>query len=149
MFEGKKKNRNAKVSTLIGVDAEVRGGLAFKGGLHVDGTIKGNVIAEDDPDAMLTVGSGAHVEGDVRVSNMILNGSVSGDVYVSGTIELESDARVVGNIYYNRIEMAMGAEVNGQLIHMDEIKESEPEEKEGLAMSNKMTEREEELIENS
>jgi cytoskeletal protein CcmA (bactofilin family) len=27
---------------------------------------------------------------------------------------------VTGNIYYTRIEMAMGAEVNGQLIHVSQ-----------------------------
>ncbi len=31
-----------------------------------------------------------------------------------------SDARVEGNVYYKLIEMAMGAEVNGQMVHKEE-----------------------------
>jgi cytoskeletal protein CcmA (bactofilin family) len=38
-------------------------------------------------------------------------------------IELAPQARVKGNVYYSLIEMAMGAEVNGSLVHRSE---SEP-----------------------
>ena len=42
---------------------------------------------------------------------------VEGDVYSSDHIELAAKARVVGNVYYNLIEMVMGSEVNGSLLH--------------------------------
>jgi cytoskeletal protein CcmA (bactofilin family) len=54
------------------------------------------------------------------VPQIILNGTVNGDVTVSGRIELGASAKVVGNVYYHLIEMAAGAEVNGQLIHEEQ-----------------------------
>lgn len=114
---GKKKNRPARVNTLIGQQTEIRGDVHFTGGLHVDGRIRGNVVAEEDEAAMLTVSEQGEIEGEVRVPTMTLNGTVKGDVYATERIELAPHARVHGNVYYNLIEMAMGAEVNGNLVH--------------------------------
>jgi cytoskeletal protein CcmA (bactofilin family) len=111
-----KKRRTAKIDSLIGQHTEVEGNITFSGGLHIDGKSKGNVLATD-PDSLLTVSDQGSVEGEVRVPNIILNGLVVGDVYASERIELASQARVQGNVYYNLIEMAIGAEVNGKLVH--------------------------------
>ncbi len=111
-----KKKRTAKIDSLIGQNTEIQGDLIFNGGLHVDGKIKGNVIG-DDKFALLTVSDQGKVEGEVRVANVILNGSVIGDVHAIERIELATNARVNGNVYYNLIEMAIGAEVNGKLVH--------------------------------
>ena len=48
---------------------------------------------------------------------MIVNGTVSGDVYSTKHLELASKARVTGNVHYTLVEMAIGAEVNGSLTH--------------------------------
>ncbi|MEQ8497738.1 MAG: polymer-forming cytoskeletal protein, partial [Gammaproteobacteria bacterium] len=92
----------------------------FGGGLHVDGTIKGNVSAEGDDRATLTVSDRGTIEGEVRVPYIILNGVVKGDVYASEHVELAARARVEGDVYYALIEMAMGAEVNGKLVRIVE-----------------------------
>lgn len=114
---GKKKSRPARVNTLIGQQTEIRGDIHFTGGLHVDGRVRGNVVAEEDEAAMLTVSESGEIEGEVKVPTMTLNGTVKGDVYATERIELAPRARVHGNVYYNLIEMAMGAEVNGNLVH--------------------------------
>ena len=90
--------------------------MHFKDGLHIDGTVKGNVIAEGES-SILTMSEHGRIEGEVRVHNLVLNGEVIGDVHASEHIELAPAARVTGNVYYNLIEMAMGAEVNGNLVH--------------------------------
>jgi cytoskeletal protein CcmA (bactofilin family) len=114
-----KKFRTPKVSTIIGQGTVISGDLVFRGGLHLDGLIKGDISSENGEEVTLTVSEKGEVVGDVRVSHMILNGSVVGDVYVTGRVELAPQARVTGSLYYNLLEMAMGAEVNGQLIHTD------------------------------
>ncbi len=114
-----KKFRAPKVSTIIGQGTILHGDLVFRGGLHLDGSVKGDISAEDGEEVTLTVSEKGEVVGDVRVTHMILNGSVVGDVYVTGRVELAPQARVTGSLYYNLLEMAMGAEVNGQLIHTD------------------------------
>ncbi len=115
-----KKFKASKISTVIGHGTEIRGDLSFSGGLHLDGVIKGNLMAAQDDAATLTVSEDGSIEGDVRVPNVILNGVVVGDVYARGRVELASKARVTGTVYYNLLEMAMGAEINGQLKHVDE-----------------------------
>lgn len=120
MFGKSNKSRSAKIDTLIGQNTEVKGDVVFRGGLHVDGTIRGNVYAESDSGSVMSVSERGLVEGEIRVPNVVLNGSVVGDVYATEHIELAAQARVTGNVYYRLIEMARGAEVNGNLVHVAE-----------------------------
>lgn len=114
---GKPKTKASKIETLIGTTIEIRGDLVFSGGLHVDGKIIGNVIAEDGSDSMLVLSDHGSIEGEVRVPYVVLNGEIIGDVYAAERVELSSHAQVNGNVYYNLLEMAMGSEVNGSLVH--------------------------------
>lgn len=122
MFSSKKR-KPAKIDSLIGQNTLLSGDVEFSGGCHIDGKLKGSVRS-DDPASMLTLSDQGVVEGDVHVPNIILNGTVIGDVYASERVELASNAKVIGNVYYNLIEMAMGAEVNGNLVHQAEPSES-------------------------
>ena len=117
MWGSKKKVRVPKIDSLIGRHTAIMGDLRFDGGLHIDGIVRGNVYADDDSDAVLTLSAHGTVEGDVRVPNVVLNGGVIGDVYADGQIELAANARITGNVYYRVLEMAKGAEVNGSLVH--------------------------------
>jgi len=117
MFKSSGKRKNAKIDSLVGGNTEVVGDVIYSGGLHIDGVVKGNVIADTDDKSMLSVSEQGVVEGDVRVSYIILNGTVIGNVYALERVELAPNARVTGNVYYNLIEMAMGSEVNGNLVH--------------------------------
>jgi len=114
-----RKFRAPKITTVIGRETEVHGDVRFQGGLHVDGTIKGDVTGAGENCALVLSESGS-IEGDVRVANVILNGSITGDVYVTERAELAPQARVAGTLYYRLLEMSIGAEVNGQLVHMEE-----------------------------
>lgn len=121
----KKPKQSAKIDSLIGQNTEIRGDIIFNGGLHVDGLIKGNVISEEGTSSVLTLSERGIVEGEVKVANIVLNGTIIGDVHALEHIELAADARVNGNVYYSLIEMAMGAEVNGNLVHRSESKENQ------------------------
>ena len=114
--QGKKsKSASAKVDTIIGQQTRIEGDVHFNGGLHVDGRIKGSIIAADGSASVLTVSEHGDIEGDVRVPTIILNGTVTGDVHSEEHVELAAKARVNGNVYYKLIEMAMGAAVNGRI----------------------------------
>jgi len=129
MFGKGKKSSCSRIDTVIGQQTRLEGDIRFTGGLHVDGTVKGNIIAEPGSDNVLTVSEKGRIEGDVQVPNLELNGAVEGDVHASERVELASHAKVTGNVYYNLIEMAMGAEVNGNLVHRGtEHQESESSE---------------------
>lgn len=115
-----RKFKPPKVSTVIGEGTRVTGDLHFSGGLHLDGSVIGNVGADGGAHTTLTISELGRIEGDVRVDNLILNGTIVGDVYASERVELASKARVTGTVHYRLLEMAMGAEVNGQLVHCEE-----------------------------
>jgi cytoskeletal protein CcmA (bactofilin family) len=117
MFKKKKNLASTRIDTLIGQGTKIKGNLEFSGGLHVDGKIIGDVIAEEGSDALLILSEYGHIEGDVKVPNMILNGEIIGDVFGSIRVELAPKSRINGSVYYNLIEMAIGAEVNGGLVH--------------------------------
>ncbi len=117
MFGNHKKFKAEKVDTLVGQNTRINGDIHFSGGLHIDGVVTGNVSADSNSTAVLTLSENGTIEGEVRVPNIILNGSIIGDVYASDRIELAVQARVNGNVYYNLLEMVMGAEVNGSLVH--------------------------------
>lgn len=115
-----KRFKPPKVSTVVGQGTSINGDLLFAGGLHLDGKVSGNVSGEADTQSTLTVSEHGVIEGDVWVENLILNGTVVGDVHASQRVELATNARVSGTVYYRLLEMAMGAEVNGKLVHGEE-----------------------------
>jgi cytoskeletal protein CcmA (bactofilin family) len=117
MFGRKKGFSSARIDSLIGQGTVINGDLVFSGGLHVDGTIKGNVVAEEGSTALLILSEFGRIEGEVTVPNMVLNGEIVGDVIGSTRVELAPKSRIKGSVYYNLIEMAIGAEVNGGLVH--------------------------------
>ncbi|MGH8551757.1 MAG: bactofilin family protein [Methylococcales bacterium] len=104
----------------MGQGTEVHGNITFTGGLHVDGIIKGNVNGELSESSILSLSELGMIEGDVRVPILILNGSVLGNVFASERVELAPRSKVTGDVTYNLIEMAVGAEVNGKLVHKNE-----------------------------
>ena len=118
MFKRRKKDpKTLSIDTLVGVGTRVVGDVQFKGGFHVDGSIQGNVESLPGSLAILSISDSGLVEGSVKVANVVLNGTVNGDIYAADKVELGATAKVSGNVHYAMIEMAMGAQINGKLIH--------------------------------
>jgi len=120
---GSKKIKSSKIDTLVGRGVEVTGDIKFQGGLHLDGKITGNVTTADSAEgSVLVISDRGCVEGDVHVAYAVINGEVIGNVYASEKLELSSKARISGNVEYNLLEMASGAEINGQMLHNENEK---------------------------
>ena len=126
-----KKYRNKKttrIDSLIGQNTEIQGEIKFSGGVHIDGKIQGKVVGENDGSSLLSQSEYGEIEGEVRSPYVVINGIVNGDVHGSRHVELLSNAKIKGNVYYNLVELAVGAEVNGKLVHTP----AKPEEEVGL-----------------
>jgi len=117
---GRKNNRHSFANTIVAIDTRVNGDMHFSGGLHVDGIVHGNVSADPDTESSISLADGATIDGGVTVPYVLLEGIVKGDVFANKRVILGSTARVIGNVYYNLIEMAIGAEINGKLVHQPE-----------------------------
>ncbi len=109
---------NGPAHTLVSRTTEIVGDIHFSGELIIEGRVKGNIYAEDDSQALIRVAEKGAVEGEICVPSAIVNGLVQGDVRSATHLELAAKAVVVGNVYYNLIEMVMGSEVNGNLMHI-------------------------------
>lgn len=122
MFGTKASKPQNRIDCLIGTGTRVEGNVIFSGGLRVDGTVRGNIIAEDDKPGTLVVSEQAQVEGEIRVPHVVINGMVNGPVNSTEYVELQAKANVTGDVYYNTLEMQLGAVVQGRLVHQNAAK---------------------------
>lgn len=103
--------------TLISRGTKVVGDLHFTGDLQIEGSVVGNIVADNGNDAKLVVAEKGSVEGEIRVPVVIINGSVNGNVHSTKHVELAAKALVEGNVHYQLIEMVKGSQVNGNLVY--------------------------------
>ena len=121
-----KQSKNANIDTLVGPKTRIDGDVEFNGGLHLDGHFNGNVKGDANPATLLSVSESGCIEGSVVAPNVVLNGIVKGDIDASERVELGAKARVLGNVHYTIIETAVGAQINGKLIHRANRADVEP-----------------------
>lgn len=113
---GRESKHPVAVDILIGKSARIRGDIDFVGGLHLDGRVAGHVRADPDAASMLSVSETGWIEGSAQAANVILNGTVRGDIVASGRVALGPRAKVHGDVHYGVIETALGAEILGRLV---------------------------------
>ena len=107
-------------TTLISSETTITGDITFTGQLDIEGTVNGSVQGASG-DAVLRVVSGGSVAGEIKVPHATVNGKVEGDVHSSERLVLSEQAVIDGDVYYNLIEMAAGAKVNGGLRHSSNV----------------------------
>jgi len=122
----KKKGSAEKGVTLIAANTEVSGDLHFVNQLYINGHVKGNIIADAGSDATVVVSDEGAVTGEIRVPNVVVNGTVEGNVYATSRMELARNAEVKSNVFYKLIEMQLGAMVDGQLVHDETLGSENP-----------------------
>ena len=103
--------------TLVAAGTEINGDLRFDNQLYLNGRVIGNISAPEGGQATVVVSETGSVTGDIRVPNVVIGGCVEGNVHAVGRIELGASARVIGNVHYRLMEMQLGAQVDGQLLH--------------------------------
>ncbi len=117
MFGKKKTVSFSNATTLIAFGTTITGDIQFNGTLEIEGMVVGNIVAEEASNATVRVLERGQVKGEIKVASAIINGKVDGNVHSSSYLELASQALIEGNVDYNVIEMAKGAQVNGNLLY--------------------------------
>ncbi|HWQ38553.1 MAG TPA: polymer-forming cytoskeletal protein [Burkholderiales bacterium] len=120
MFGNKPSKPQNRIDSLIGAGTVVEGNIAFTGGLRVDGRVRGSVLTADDQPSTLVLSEKAQIEGEIRVSHAVINGTVIGPVYGAEYVELQPKSNVTGDVHYRTIEIQLGAVVQGRLVHQDD-----------------------------
>lgn len=114
----KDDSKSARIDTLIARSVRVQGDVEFAGGLHLDGTVTGAVRADPKNPSSLSVSGTGSIEGPVEVTDIILHGTVRGDIVARGRVVLGASAKVEGNVFYGVIEMTLGAQITGKLVRL-------------------------------
>ena len=126
MFGTKKGSTpQSSIDSLIGVGTRIEGNIVFKGGLRIDGEVRGDISCENGQQGILVISERASVEGEVTVGHVVINGTVIGPVCASESLELLASARVTGDVEYHQIEMQQGAVIQGRLVHQVSAKNVE------------------------
>lgn len=105
-----------RIDCLIGSGTTLEGDLIFTGGLRIDGRVVGDVTVARIDAGTLTIGDEGSIEGDVRVSHLIVYGEIRGTVYATGLVDLRPNARIHGDVHYDQLEMQAGAQIVGHLV---------------------------------
>jgi cytoskeletal protein CcmA (bactofilin family) len=114
---GRKKHSTPqkRIDSLIGAGMVVNGDVNFNGGLRIDGQVNGNVVASNGEPSTLVISEQAKVTGEIRVSHLVVNGTVNGPLVAIDYLELQAKARVAGDVTYKTLEMHVGAVIRGRL----------------------------------
>ena len=100
----------------MGTGRAVVGKVRLAGGRHLEGRMDSNVEPTNN-ETRLDISEEGRVTGEIHVGTVIVNGTVEGDIYANNRLVFGMRAHIDGNVYYNVLEMAAGAAVNGKLIH--------------------------------
>ena len=96
----------------LGPSLHVKGEINGNEDLHVDGSIEGLMSLED---RKLTVGASAKVSADIVAREIVVYGSVKGNLRARDRIEIKKDGSVVGDLTTARIMIEDGAYFKGSI----------------------------------
>ena len=126
MFK-RRRTKQPKIETLIGAKTRINGDVEFCGGFHLDGFINGNVRGDASGGAVLSVSEQGCIEGSVSVP---LYDGAAGEAAIFAALlyterrflapslyQASLNGGVMGNVHYTTIETAVGAQINGKLLH--------------------------------
>ena len=108
--------------SIIASGTTIVGDIETAGTVKIEGRIRGSVRAG----SQVLITQGGMVEGDVSAPEAIIGGEVHGTIRVEQRVEIQSSSVVHGDIYTQRILVAEGGVVNGN-ISMGESPEGIPE----------------------
>ena len=109
------KKKQPPIRTLIGEGTVIRGEVHFSEGLRIDGEVVGDVFGTGEGSSILVISEKARVTGRVRGGHVIINGQVNGPIQSDELLELQPQARIVGDVRYEVLEMHQGATIDGEL----------------------------------
>lgn len=116
----KKQAVIGEINTLLGRGSEFEGKLTFEGTVRIDGRLKGEVFSDD----VLVVGEGAFVEAEIDIGEIIIQGTVVGNIRATRAIEIHAPGRVKGDLSTPSLQIDKGVVFEGRSF-MEQIVEKQ------------------------
>ncbi len=98
-----------QTTTVIGPDTHIKGEMVFDSTARILGTFEGRIVAKGE----VQIGEGAACKAAVEGTNVIVDGVVEGDVQARERVQLNSKARVIGDVVATTLVVAEGASFHG------------------------------------
>ena len=105
------KYRPTKINTEIAEDVCIVGGLQAKGTVRVDGRITGNV---EIMEGALIVGSEGRIDGNISAYQVLIGGTVNGNVHAEDEVEVTAEGRLHGDVTAQALIIDEKAHFKGQ-----------------------------------
>jgi len=99
-------------SATIGKAVMVKGQIFSREDLVIDGEVEGSVDVQEH---RLTVGPNGKVVAGIKAREIVVLGSIQGNVEATDKINIRKDAKLVGDIKAGRIEIEDGAYFKGSI----------------------------------
>jgi cytoskeletal protein CcmA (bactofilin family) len=99
-------------SASIGKSVQIRGEVKGSEDLVIDGLVEGTITLSE---SRLTVGPNAHVHADVSARDIVVLGTLKGNIDASGRVELRSGANLIGDIRAARLSIEENAAFSGKV----------------------------------
>jgi cytoskeletal protein CcmA (bactofilin family) len=99
-----------EINTLLGKGTTFEGKLTFEGTVRIDGKLKGEVFSDD----VLIIGEGAYVEAEIDIGEIIIQGTVVGNVRAKRAIEIHSPGKVKGDLHTPSLQVDKGVVFEGR-----------------------------------
>jgi len=108
-----------EINTLLGKGSEFEGKLTFEGTVRVDGKVSGEIFSDD----VLVVGEGAEVHAQVEIGEIIVQGTVVGNIKAKRAVEIHAPGKVRGDITTPSLQIDKGVIFEGKCF-MEGVAES-------------------------
>ncbi len=106
----RKESVIGEINTLLGRGSEFDGKLTFDGTVRIDGVLRGEVFSDD----VLIIGEGARVEAEIEVGEVIIQGTVQGNIRATRSIEILAPGRVKGDLTTPTLQIDKGVIFEGR-----------------------------------
>ncbi|MDX8390320.1 MAG: polymer-forming cytoskeletal protein [Mariprofundaceae bacterium] len=109
------------IDSLIGENSHFKGELRFEGAVRIDGRFEGDIHSKEG--GTLVISENAEVAGEVTVPNLVLHGTVRGNVYASKSLQIGTTGKLNGDVEYHMIMLEEGGAINGRCGRISDKKE--------------------------
>ena len=99
-------------AAVIGKSVQIRGEVNGSEDLIVDGVVEGTITLSD---SRLTIGQNAKVSANVSARDVVVVGTLQGDVRASGKVELRQGSTLTGDLTAARLSIEENANFKGKV----------------------------------
>jgi cytoskeletal protein CcmA (bactofilin family) len=99
-----------EINTLLGRGSEFEGKLTFEGTVRVDGRLSGEIFSDD----VLVVGEGAEVHAEIDIGEIIVQGTIVGNIRAKRAVEIHAPGKVKGDITTPSLQIDKGVIFEGR-----------------------------------